>query len=223
MQKYESVSINGEAVGNLGCGEALGSLSIISKMEIMSKIKYTEITYLKDFSTNKIYKISSPVIQNCGTIVNLCDLFYNIPVRRKSLRPQIEIIKIKEFLQKISMIHHDISFKLVDVSNDKIIWEQPSDLSVASRFSTYHGISILKNTKEVHTSVLYYSISGFLSPPIPSNCHWTKEYQYSFINNKFIKIGDIITNTINNIYADILNIENRIRGPSAKHYNSIRN
>ena len=92
-------------------GEALASIISISKL--------TCITRTKEFDNGvKVQCENSEVNQvktGCavGTIMEIEDLFYNIPARLKFLKSsKTEFAYINEFMQSVALIHPDISFEL---------------------------------------------------------------------------------------------------------------
>ena len=92
-------------------GEALASIISISKL--------TCITRTKDFDYGtKVECANSEVKQTqtgcaVGTIMEIRDLFYNIPARLKFLKsPKTEFGYISEFMQSVALVHPEISFEL---------------------------------------------------------------------------------------------------------------
>jgi len=102
-------------------GEALSTISEVSKFRIRSKTKDSQIWY----ELEKIWtdvKIT-PVNLNFeyGTIIFVEDLFYNLPVRQKFLKSQqTEFKYIQDLMQNYAIKHFDKSFKLIH--NQKVIF-----------------------------------------------------------------------------------------------------
>ena len=85
-----------------------------------------------------LMKASIP-IANSGTRVRVRQLFEKLPARRKALRGNLEIFKVKEFIQRMSILYHDVSWLLVDAHSAKTIIKLESLPSVSARFMHFHG------------------------------------------------------------------------------------
>lgn len=77
-----------------------------------------------------------------GTSIAVYNLFHNLSVRAKAMRADVEIGCIKDFMRRMSVLHHSINWLLVDKSKDRVIFRAPSHSSVAKRFISLHGLDI---------------------------------------------------------------------------------
>jgi DNA mismatch repair ATPase MutL len=64
-----------------------------------------------------------------------------------------------------------------------------------------------------------YRVVGLLSPPLFECCHWNKEFQYAYVDKRYMKSLDIVTTHINNVYRRLFQILQQQKGPNAKHAN----
>lgn len=159
-----SKSENGSSHGFRG--EALAGTRILSSMTVTSKIADCRSTYVKSFGQQGGYaeqdhctlKLSSSPIAHSGTIVKVSQLFSGLPARRKSIRPNVEMLRVKEFIQKMSILYHDVGWLLIDNCTDKIILKLELQPSVSARFSVFHGQEIQCRMKVCN---LRLSISTF--------------------------------------------------------------
>jgi DNA mismatch repair ATPase MutL len=69
----------------------------------------------------------------------------------------------------------------------------------------------------VSASYQSFQLSGLLSPPLPDCCHWTKEYQYLFVNNRWMRGKDIIANMVDKVYVTSMTSQ-KSGGPASKHH-----
>eukprot|EP01041_Mallomonas_annulata_P006438 gene6438-13012_t len=208
-----NISTNSSAYGFKG--ETFAALQMISKLEILTKTKHEQQGHMKSFITDSMTTIKFPL--KSGTIIKLTDLFYNVPVRRKTMRTNIELMKIKYFIKNISILHHNVSFTLFDQPTNKVLLKLIPDVSVAARISTLHTSTLLCKMKEVRHQVDSYEIAGLISYPNESCCHWTRELQYSYINNRCVQMGDMLSSTIETVYVGLFS-SNKSRGPLARHF-----
>lgn len=61
-------------------------------------------------------------------------------------------------------------------------------------------------------------LCGLLSPPISDCCHWTREYQYFYVNNRWMKGTASVINMIDKVFIAALTSQ-RSGGPASKHHN----
>lgn len=130
-----------------GCrGEAIASLCCISRLEIQSRVRGSNRTFKKNFAdVEKQVEITS---DRCpGTTVKCRDIFYNMMVRRKCMKPPYEIAKVRDFIQKMSILHHSIEWTLIDNTQRKVLCKYVPQKSVASRFLSFHSHDILVKMK----------------------------------------------------------------------------
>ena len=78
----------------------------------------------------------------CGTSIAVYNLFHNLSVRAKAMRADVEMGCVKDFMRRMSVLHHSINWMLVDKSKDKVIFRAASLSSVAKRFISLHGLDI---------------------------------------------------------------------------------
>jgi DNA mismatch repair ATPase MutL len=136
-------------------GEALAATRTLSSMTITSKTGDCRSTYLKSFLKNEDnagddcseITLSSTAIARSGTKVKVWHLFEGLPARRKAMRPNTEMIRVKEFVQRMSILYHDVDWLLIDERTGKTIMKLEVRPSVSARFSVFHGQQIQHKMK----------------------------------------------------------------------------
>ena len=124
-------------------GEALAATRMLSSMTLTSKTVDCRSTYVKSFEHDKLtLKAATTGIIGSGTIVSVMQLFDRLPARRKSMRPNVELLRVKEFVQRMSILYHDVAWVLIDDSTGKIVMKLKPQASVSARFSAFHGQQI---------------------------------------------------------------------------------
>ena len=94
-------------------GEALSSISSVSKTSISSKTNESKVGYKMNSYGGSIRNVEE-VSKNTGTEIEIRDLFYNTPARKKFLRKETtEYNKIRDIVLKEALVNHDVSFTLV--------------------------------------------------------------------------------------------------------------
>ncbi len=127
-------------------GEALTSIAAVSKLSITSKPHNQLIGHKIIAEAGK--EISLKVIgAPSGTIVEVRDLFFNIPARRKFLRAsKTETSKIMDTFIRISLSHLHIHFSFKN--NERLILNLPPTDDPLSRFSLIFGEEMIEHMKK---------------------------------------------------------------------------
>ena len=194
-------------------GEALASIISISKV--------TCITRTKDFETGtKVVCENSEVKQvetGCaiGTIMEVKDLFYNLPVRLKFLKSSnTEFSYIQEIVQAIALSHPEVSIELKKYG--KTVLKTTGQNNLNQTIKEVYSQDVTKNLKEVLKTdeVSGLKISGYVSTPDYTRS--SKKSYHTYINSRSVKCPvfqksiDMVykTLTANNKYPFVvLNLE----------------
>ena len=180
LEKIEDL----EKIRTLGFrGEALASISNISKIKLMTKRE-------EDLAGNSLLIENGKIIKKNkvgmpkGTTFVISDVFYNTPVRKKFLRKDItEINNIIDIVQKIALSNNNIKFTLI--RDGKIILNTGSDKDPINRIFSILGSEIASSLNEGSFESENYKIKGFFSDNklFRSN----RDSQYIFVNGRFIR------------------------------------
>ncbi len=163
-------------------GEALPSIASVSRVKIITGVKNNPVGILIDMHAGEIKDIKdSPAI---GTTIEVRDLFYNMPARKKFLKSNnTELFHIIDVVTKEALSHPEISFKLTADGKDAII------LSVASgfreRIMQIYGNEFLDDLLEVQSNAYGIMMTSFVSKG--TSFRNSKSHQYIFINKRPIK------------------------------------
>ena len=180
LEKIEDL----EKIRTLGFrGEALASISNISKIKLMTKRQ-------EDLAGNSILIENGKIIKKNkvgmpkGTTFVISDVFYNTPVRKKFLRKDLtEINNIIDIVQKIALSNNNIKFTLI--RDGKTILNTGSDKDPINRIFSILGSEIASSLNEGSFESENYKIKGFFSDNklFRSN----RDSQYIFVNGRFIR------------------------------------
>jgi len=180
-------------------GEALSSIASVSKIRIISQAEHESIGGFVEVSEGKLIKQGHTIHK--GTTVEVRDLFFNIPVRRKFLKSaKTEIYHIITTVTEIAVCNPNVSF-ILKIDNNETL-NLPKAESRGERILQIFGIEFFKKLIEINKGSLHIFLSK-------EGCfHSNRANQYIFINARPIK--DIsIKNAIYKGYEKLL--------PSDKH------
>lgn len=172
------------AISTLGFrGEALSSIISISKLICTTRTKDFDYGTKVECENSQVKKIQTGCA--VGTIMEIKDLFYNLPARLKFLKnPKTEFSYINELMQSLAIANPQISFELKN--NGKTILKTTGfDLKTAIK--EVYSNDLLDNLKEVlKTDKLSgFKISGFVSTPDYTRS--SKKGYHIYINSRTVK------------------------------------
>lgn len=165
-------------------GEALASIISISKL--------TCTTRTKDFDTGTKVKCENSEVTKVetgcaiGTIMDIKDLFYNVPVRLKFLKNQnTEFSYIQEIVQSIALSHPEVSIELKKLG--KTVLKTTGQDNLTQTIKEIFSSDVTNNLKEVlKTDVpAGLTISGFVSTPDYTRS--SKKNYHIYINSRTVK------------------------------------
>ncbi|WP_179631869.1 DNA mismatch repair endonuclease MutL [Clostridium peptidivorans] len=182
-------------------GEALASISSVSKVTLKSKIKDLDfgrelhieggnIHYLKDTGSNN------------GTTIEVRDLFYNVPARLKFLKSSSrEASLISDIVQRLALAHPDVSFKLIN--NEKTVLHSFGTGDIKDVIRNVYGKNVLENVINFESHKDIISVHGFIGNREISR--GSRNHQSIFVNKRYIK-SRLITTAVENAFKSFLTI-----------------
>jgi len=181
-------------------GEALASIISVAKVSCITRT-VDENSGLKAECKDSEVKISET---GCaiGTIMEVKDLFYNIPARLKFLKqPQTELANITEILQNIAISHPEVAVNLVHKKHSVIKTTGSSDLATA--ISEIYSKDLIKELSEINFEDTQFNliIKGFISNPDFTRSN--KKAVYVFVNGRTVKCP-IISKAIDTALKDLI-------------------
>lgn len=164
-------------------GEALASLAEVSRLAIRSRIDGSA-----DGGELRVEGGRQQPVVPCacavGTQVEVADLFFNTPVRRKFLRTiSTELAHATEAFQRIALAHPRRSFHLVH--NQREVYRLGPAEDWRERVATLFGPELAEGLLWVESQDDQVRISGYVAEPSHSRSH--PRMQYLFLNGRYIR------------------------------------
>ena len=157
-------------------GEALPSMASVSRMEITSRPKDQLVGYRVKIDGGKLKSIDetgSPA----GTIVEVRDLFFNIPVRKKFLRAEkTETDHIVDVLSKIALPFLHIDFRLDD--GEKTLLNLPISENDLNRLAILMGRNVAGSMEYLDQQFNELKIKAYLASPDLSRSRGDRIFVY---------------------------------------------
>lgn len=164
-------------------GEALASVSAVSKVELLTKQSGAE------YGTNYVIEGGREILNEqsgCpdGTTIIIRDIFFNVPVRRKFMkRDAAEANAVISIMQKIILSHPEISFKII--KDNRIEISSAGDGELYSAVYSVYGRDFAHDMIPVDYSENGISVKGYIIKPLYSKSN--RSFQNFFINGRFVR------------------------------------
>lgn len=193
-----------EAVATLGFrGEALASISSVSRLTVTSNTGDDSNGWCARAEGRDMETEVAPAAHPKGTTVEVRDLFFNTPARRKFLRTEkTEFSRIEDNLKKLALSRFDVSFNLRH--NGRVIhsWrEAQSQLERERRVAQVCGPAFMENAVHVDVERGELRLWGWVALPTFSRSQ--ADLQHFYVNGRAIK-DRLVTHAVRQAYQDVL-------------------
>lgn len=180
-------------------GEALASVTAVSKVELMTKVKNQEIGTIYHIEGGNEISYEKG---NCpdGTIIVIRDLFFNVPARRKFMKKDVtEANAISQIVHKTALSHPEIAFKLI--RDNRIELNSSGDGNLYSAIYSVYGRDFVHDMMSVDYESNGIHISGYIVKPLYSKNN--RAYQNFFVNGRYIS-SKICSSALESAYDNML-------------------
>ncbi len=179
-------------------GEALASISNVSQTSILTKTANSECAYSLEVNGGKFGSVSASVSEN-GTRIEVNNLFFNTPARRKFLKkPKQEEAQITNIVSRYILAHPTLQIKYV--VDDKTVYNTNGSGLLNATESVY-GLETIQNIVYVEREFKGIKLSGYVSKIGFSKPNTT--YQTLIINNRYV-IDEIVSKAVYMAFEDYL-------------------
>lgn len=180
-------------------GEALASIAAVSKCTLTTRQKDNSEGIQLDIESGKITDskiVGAPV----GTTIEVRELFYNVPARKKFLKTErTEAGRINTIIGKMALSHPTIAFRLIN--NGRVVIETPGNGRLLDAVTSLYGIDVSNEMFTVEHSSDMYFLDGMISKP--SLLKSSRQYQTIIVNHRIVE-SPLISKAIDNAYHSLL-------------------
>jgi len=164
-------------------GEALASISEVSQMTLRSRTAEEEVGNILEINGGQRSGLR-PTGCPTGTLVEVRNLFYNTPVRRKYLKTvQTEMGHITEAFTRIALAYCDVHFSIKH--NDRLMHDLPVVDNWKDRLAHFFGRDLAQGLIWVESEIDDVVISGYVANPTFFRSH--TRMQFLFLNGRHIR------------------------------------
>jgi len=203
LERHATSKINSiedlESVSSLGFrGEALASIAAVSHFTLTSRDKNHDHGWKIEAEGGRLSG-PEPAPLECGSIVDVNNLYFNTPARRKFLRtPATEFGHSEEAFKRIALTRPDIALSLAH--NGRVKWRLRQG-SQTARIHELLGDALRDASIEVDTGPGQLRLHGLVAQPAYSRA--SRDNQYVFVNGRFVR-DRVMSHAIREAYHDIL-------------------
>jgi len=195
-----------EAVASLGFrGEALASISSVSRLTLTSRQPEQEAAWQVQTEGREMTAQVTPAAHPVGTTVEVADLFFNTPARRRFLKTeQTEFRHLEEVVKRLALSRFDVAFQLRH--NGKVIYQlrqADAELEKERRVAQLCGSAFIQNSLKVDLAAEASGLRLYGWMGLPTFNRSQADLQYFFVNGRVIR-DKVVNHAVRQAYADVL-------------------
>jgi DNA mismatch repair protein MutL len=191
-----------EQVASLGFrGEALASIAAVSRVELTSRRPGEKHAWTVTASGADVSKVA-PAALAAGTSIEVRDLYFNTPARRKFLKSEAtEYAHCEEAFRRIALSRPEVMFTLRHNGRaQRRLQVQP----LAERIGAVLGDDFHESALQLDEPGPGLRLHGAIG--LPAHARGTREAQYCFVNGRYVR-DKLIAHAIRQAYQDVLHHE----------------
>lgn len=183
-------------------GEALASIASISRLSLTSCYQGESIAWQIKMEGNESSPQLQPAAHPRGTTVEVQDLFFNTPARRKFLRSEkTELLQIEEMLRRLALSRFDLS--LTVTHNQKTILQLSAaqdQIAQERRVAQILSEEFMQHAVSLETEIVDLKLQGWLG--LATFTRSQADMQYCYVNGRMVR-DKVISHAIRQAYHDI--------------------
>ncbi len=184
-------------------GEALPSISSVAKLTLISRTAGAECAWSVTADGSEVNFNPQPDAHPEGTTIDVRDLFYNTPARRKFLKSEkTEFTHIEALIKRMALSRFDIGFRLTH--NQKEIFNLNAGLTElykTQRIATICGPEFIDQSVNINFTASGLQLTGWVGLPTYSRSQ--QDMQFFYVNGRLIR-DKLVSHAVKQAYQDVL-------------------
>jgi len=192
-----------EHVASMGFrGEALASVASVARFALTSRTPQADSAFRLEVDGGRMQPVR-PAQHPVGTSVEVRDLFFNVPARRKFLRAErTELAHIDDLLKSLSLARRSVEFRLSHNGRPLRLFRACQDQSAAlARVAEVLGEGFPAQSLHIDHSAAGMQLSGWVGLPTASRAQ--ADGQYFYVNGRLVR-DRVVAHAVRQAYADVL-------------------
>ena len=183
-------------------GEALASMAAVAQLTLTSRTAQDTHGWKVEAIDGRLSE-PSPASQPQGTSIEMRELYFNTPARRKFLKSEpTEFAYCEEAFKRIALSRPDVAFSLQH--NGKTVWQLPAaqgEQAALKRVTALLGEEFGHAAVPISRSAANLSLQGLAA--LPAYSRSSRDAQYFFVNGRFVR-DKVASHALRQAYQDIL-------------------
>jgi len=183
-------------------GEALASMAAVAQVTLTSRNADAAHAW-KIETMDGVQTDATPAAHAHGTSVEMRELYFNTPARRKFLKSEsTEFAYCEETFKRLALSRPDVAFSLQH--NNRMVWQLPAlqgEQAALQRVAAVLGDDFGQAAVAVGRNAANLSLHGMAALPAYSRA--TRDAQYFFVNGRFVR-DKVLAHAVRQAYQDIL-------------------
>ncbi|GGA18905.1 DNA mismatch repair endonuclease MutL [Dyella nitratireducens] len=192
-----------EHVASMGFrGEALASMASVGRFAMTSRLRGADNAFRLEVDSGRMQDVR-PAQHPQGTSVEVRDLFYNVPARRKFLRAErTEFAHIDDLLKSLALARGGVEFRLSHNSKSVRVWKAArDDNAMLMRVAEMLGETFPQQSLRIDHASAGMRLSGWVGLPTASRPQ--ADAQYFYVNGRLVR-DRVVAHAVRQAYADVL-------------------
>ncbi|MEM9601914.1 MAG: DNA mismatch repair endonuclease MutL [Pseudomonadota bacterium] len=183
-------------------GEALPSIASVSRLRLTSRARGVDTAWTVECDLDGTPSEPKPAAHDEGTTVEVADLFFNLPARRKFLRAErTEFDHVQQVVRRLALVRPDVAFDLVHNRKSVQRWSDVPDGLAAVRMREVLGPAFADNAFHVSHDLDGIRLSGWIAQPTFSRSQ--ADLQYFYVNGRLVR-DRLVSAAVKRAYSDVL-------------------
>lgn len=179
-------------------GEALASMAAVAQVTLISRNADSTHAW-KIEAADGMQSAAAPASHAQGTSVEMRELYFNTPARRKFLKSEnTEFAWCEETFKRIALSRPDVAFSLQH--NGRMQWQLPAQ-TLQQRITAILGAEFGQHAVNVERQIANLHLYGIAA--LPAYSRSSRDEQYFFVNGRFVR-DKVLMHAVRQAYQDIL-------------------
>jgi len=193
-----------EQVASMGFrGEALPSISSVARLMLISRTADAQCAWCVTADGSEQNFDPQPDPHPQGTTVDVRDLFYNIPARRKFLKTEkTEFAHIETLIKRMALSRFDVGFTLTHNQKEALnLKPAATDSAQEQRIVGICGSAFIENSVKIDFAASGLQLTGWVGLPTFSRSQ--QDMQFFYVNGRLIR-DKLVSHAVKQAYQDVL-------------------
>ena len=192
-----------EAVGTMGFrGEALPSIASVSRLDLVSRTAQEGHGWRVSADGSDHIDAPQPAAHATGTTVEIHDLFYNVPARRKFLRTEkTEFGHVEHMLRRMALAHGEVALRLQHNGRTVLDLAAGEEGFSAQRLRSLLGDGFMDASLILDQTAVGLRLAGWIAQPAFARSQ--ADMQFFYVNGRLVR-DKLVTHAVRQSYQDVL-------------------